>query len=551
MPQQLMLDKNNKPYFVEEKDIDAAINEGGLEPSFDMTTPEGQKTYVRKKDYQAAIKSGLRHSHELVAEREADERYKAGLKNTQVNPLESAARGFSNATTAGFADEIQAAAKNPKGALKSLGGVVGMDMTGDQDVRGYQRARDDYRAADDESYNQNPVSHVVGNVAGLVGGAGASSVPQTIAGAAKLGAGQGAVQGLGGSQADLAKGNVGRSAIDTAVGAGVGAGAGSLGQYLSNWAAKGGAGGLAEEFAYKAAGGQKADINKLYNKDPRQVGRTLLDEGAVKFGDRSSGDTMKGRVQSVIDKYSQKESDLLNSIDGTVNYSDVRGRVLGDIGESMGDAGVGNQKYAGALRSELDALDSNYAPYAIDDVLQTADLTPQQLLKMKSDYNKSGRFHSSTEAAPVEAARGMRRNVSNTLDDFVAQKTDDATSAGYKADRMKESDMYDALSSIEQGQQRRQANKMFGITDAMIGSGGVGASLANPAAIPAAVAIVGAKKLGENFGSSSSAVMLNEANKLIQRFGLGEGMKRLSNAVGPRLAEQLIQQLQQQTQGRE
>lgn len=569
MPKVLMLDKTGKPYHVEEQDFDAAINEGGLEPAFEMIKPEGGKAYVRKSLYNEARKSGLKDAAEVTAEREANERYKTDLKNTKVNPIESAARGFANATTGGFADEIQAAVKNPKGALKSLGGVLGMDMSDDKDVGAYQRARDDYRAADEESYEQNPWSHRVGNVAGMAGAGFASSVPQTVGAAARMGAAQGAVQGVGGSNADLSKGEVGKTARDAVIGGSIGAGSGALGQYISNWAAQNGPRDLAKKFAYAATGGKRRELNKLGKKTADDIGGTLLDEGGIKFGDRTGGDTMKDRIQGIIDKYSQKESDLLNSIDGTESYGNLRSKMLNEINDASSSAGVGNEKYRNALESELQNLEGRYAPTRnVETVVggrpnatstvksPDAELTPQELLKLKNDYNQASRFDSVTEAAPAEAAKSTRQQIAKTLDEFVGNRTTPETAAAYRADRLKESDLHSAMKAIAQTQKDRQANKLLGLTDYELLGGGLAGMASGVAANPfAAVATglgIGAKKIGENFGASSSAVMLNEAQKLINKYGLDEGMKRLSNAVGPRLAEQMVQRLQQSTtQGRE
>lgn len=169
--------------------------------------------------------------------------------NQKISPFETLMNSGAQAITGSFADEIEAGVKNPMGGAKSLLGLLGMDNSGDKDVQAYVEDRDNLRARYDETAAANPITNVIGTIGGslipgaaiskLIGPAGklASGVVgplnkattlQKMGQAAKVGGVGGALYGAGGSEADLAKGEVGDLALDTAgsglVGAGLGVG---------------------------------------------------------------------------------------------------------------------------------------------------------------------------------------------------------------------------------------------------------------------------------------------------------------------------------------
>lgn len=154
----------------------------------------------------------------------------------------------------------------------------------------YRRGRDEVRAADEASAAESPWAHGVGSVlgslvlpvakAGQVLGRG---IKFTTNGArAATGLGQGALIGLGNSKADLAGGDVGGAALDTAVGGGLGAatsvGLGVLGDTGGRALRR-----LAEDNALRSLGLRAGIGNKLKSMGIKtgDEGRQELARGAL------------------------------------------------------------------------------------------------------------------------------------------------------------------------------------------------------------------------------------------------------------------------------
>lgn len=121
-----------------------------------------------------------------------------------VSQLESAIRGIVQGVSLGFADEIT-------GALEA----AISDKT-------YAQARDESRKKYEEAKASNPITYGAGEIGGAIGTALIPGLGGATLGKLTL---QGAAQGLGNSKADLTDptlDNMGRAAVDTAIGAGTG-----------------------------------------------------------------------------------------------------------------------------------------------------------------------------------------------------------------------------------------------------------------------------------------------------------------------------------------
>jgi len=156
----------------------------------------------------------------------------------EPSALEAWTRAAHQGATFGFADEA-------KGALYALGDAVqgkGFD---------YAKRRDEERAADEAARAAHPDLSMVASVGGTIGsslipGLGGAGKGASLVRAVGAGAALGAAQGLGSSEADLTKGEVGRAALDTGLGGLIGGAAGGLGHGLGK---------AAEWLGDKAAGG--------------------------------------------------------------------------------------------------------------------------------------------------------------------------------------------------------------------------------------------------------------------------------------------------------
>jgi hypothetical protein len=144
-----------------------------------------------------------------------------------VSGLESAGRGAAQAGTFGFADEIA-------GGVEALYDVATTDKTLSDLPDLYRQHRDESRANFAAAEEANPTEFTAGQIGGaaltafLPGGA-----PATLGRAVAVGAGMGAAQGLGESEADLTRGEFGEAATDAALGGALGGAAGGIGHGIA------------------------------------------------------------------------------------------------------------------------------------------------------------------------------------------------------------------------------------------------------------------------------------------------------------------------------
>jgi hypothetical protein len=215
-----------------------------------------------------------------------------------------------NAAAFGFGDEMvggyKALAK--KILPESMGGAPAGTRIGDI----YRHDRDEVRQRFATEADEHPVASTAGDFAGALvstaalpggaeaaeikalaeAGAGAAARKLALTGAAKTGAALGAVNGLGNSNADLTKGDVGGAVADTAKGAALGAGAAVVGQKVGEkigqglGAAKDALEDLAQRKAVNALRPTAGEVGKLvdeHNLEP--LGDWLLRNKVVEAGD--------------------------------------------------------------------------------------------------------------------------------------------------------------------------------------------------------------------------------------------------------------------------
>jgi hypothetical protein len=189
----------------------------------------------------------------------------------EVGYGESALRGVAQGASFGFADEITAALE---AALTD---------------KSYEQARDESRANYKAAEEANPLTY---NAANIAGGVGTAFVPGL--NAAKLGsagariaagAAAGGAYGLGGSEADLTKGDVAGAARDTLTGAALGGAVSGaveslspVTRYISRKASE-----KAVDMALDTIHPRMTDLRKMYGTDKlRQMGQELIDQGIIR-----------------------------------------------------------------------------------------------------------------------------------------------------------------------------------------------------------------------------------------------------------------------------
>lgn len=363
----LMLTPENEEIEVPEEHFETATTRDKFEPAFEYVDPKTkQPVVVRKKHAARAEKDGL------VAKPVWDAQNKP-IDASKIGAGEASARGFANAATLGFADEISAGA-NALGSAVKKGTLA--DLGKDYDAK-----RENYRVQDDAAWDQQGLAYGIGyggaalptlaaNAPLKVGASAAQLAAQTGKAAAGRAALEGGAQGLGGGtdaqgQADLTKGEFGEAALQTGISAAtgglLGGGTQKLSQGLAGTAREG-----AERAAYRATGGMKSDINKIYGNTPEQVGRALLDEGMVPLFGKRAGKEIEERIRNRVGELSTKQDEFLTGLDADqaagVPFEAIEAKLMREIESARSGVGSANMSYANAIEKELEILQQKFKP---------------------------------------------------------------------------------------------------------------------------------------------------------------------------------------------
>lgn len=192
----------------------------------------------------------------------------------------------------------------------------------------YELVRDRVRAEQEQAKAQHGGAYMAGDIAGGVAGSVAGNILLPGGGAFARGAAEGAIGGLGNSEADLLHGDVAGAARDAAVGglvgtaaSGVGAGLGWVGGKILG-KTPGVLEGLAQGRAVKAATGQnKRALSKMVEAGElgldtgtvERVGSDLLDEGVVSAGASS---------RDILQRAAERKEAWGKTIGETLDYLD-------------------------------------------------------------------------------------------------------------------------------------------------------------------------------------------------------------------------------------
>lgn len=294
-------------------------------------------------DATAALKAGgaLEGSHEYA--------------KANTGKLESFGRGAAQTLTGGFADEIT-------GALESAAGSLGLTK---QD-KTYRQARDESRANYHTAEEANPISSLLGSLAGSIPSAavpGLGVVGKGLSGAVATGAKLGGIYGLGNSEADLTKGNVGGAVKDTLQGVATGGmlgGATNLaGQGLSFVGSKVAAGvkdAVDPSLQRLLALGAKAkDLVDPRNKFVREAVPELEQMGIFARG----ADGKLPDASELLDRLSFRRKEIIQGMHDAVeaaggkrlDLGDIISGIRGEVAEVLEKATPGSE---GALSDKLD-----------------------------------------------------------------------------------------------------------------------------------------------------------------------------------------------------
>lgn len=273
---------------------------------------------------------------------------------------ESALAGASQGLTLGYGDELAGAAK------------AGAQAIGDRSLEGfgehYRQNRDDARDQLAEAQTQNPKSYLAGQVGGALPLA--AVAPAGITGGAAFGA----LSGLGSSQADLTKGQVGQAVKDTAIGGAVGA---AIPAALQS--AKGAPAAFApqlragaERSLLSGAGIGSRDLGVASQVEANQVARAALDTPGLVPGIRegATAPNLARNAGAAVEAAGQRMGDVHNTFD-VAHGPTIGAQQLAQAMRSATQEAVRvNPTLKGQLAKAIRLIDSDAFDAAADQVRQ-------------------------------------------------------------------------------------------------------------------------------------------------------------------------------------
>lgn len=202
-------------------------------------------------------------------------------------------RGIAQGGSMGFGDELA-------GALGAAASSVGLLDNKENLSFGdaYRQYRDQARESDRLAEAKHGGAYIAGQVVGGIATAPAlpGGAVSTLGKAAATGAGYGAVAGLGGSKADLTRGEVDQAAIDTGIGAGVGLAAGAVGHGIVKGAGK------AASAIRARVGGEAGRVEHAARGVAEKVAQSADEPSLIGSGETVRSAAAKGRA--LVDEWS-------------------------------------------------------------------------------------------------------------------------------------------------------------------------------------------------------------------------------------------------------
>lgn len=465
-------------------------------------------------------------------------------KEEEISPLETAIMSGGSGATLGFLDELAAAGGSlvdvVKRSDKSLSDIPEL----------YKRNKADFREAMGASATQNPGTamgaELVGSLAPglLVPGSGSSALT-------RLGAASG-LGGLSGAGQSDAK-SMSELSADVAGGALMGGlfqGGGELvGKGLSKAAEKaaksealkrltGSAGGFfgtaADDLSARALGAQKSIIKNEGVNKIRAAGRQALDndmlntkldtDDMIKLNEallKEGGESM-GKVYQTIDESGIKSG--FNPLD-----------VALDVEKESGDF------YRTAINKDITKQFEN----TIESILSRGadDIPLQKAQELKSELDKVANWKKPFVNDPTDKEK-MARDAVRIVKQRIDESTDQASKAlnipSLLEDLKQGRSKFGAASTTEKllsnKQSMEQGNKIFGLTDTIVGvGGGLGGLYSGDESggLTTAAAAIAAKKLGSKYGLKLAAQGVDKVSKMLKLAPekLGKYAPALNNAA--------------------
>lgn len=446
------------------------------------------------------------------------------VKAAPASQMESLGRGALQGATAGFADEASA----------SLGAAMQKATT--HEPESYAEVRRRYLESDREAnrvaQESNPKTYLAGQVGGGVGATAlaapllpakaAGAAAATLKGAAASGAAYGALYGLGESEADLTKGEVGQAAADTAIGGAGGGAFGAAGHGLAkglsaagSWLKKVGRARL-----FKGAVGQnKRAFTQINGKDLFEKSTEYLDEMGIGLGDTT---------ESIAEKLSKRSADIDAARAALVQHLDD----AGPAAISPVDVAIRIEKEVAEPLKKLAANQAEYrqAMEAVDDIvglgreLSFSEAAAQRrAVQEKINYDVVNKLNASAE---------VKRKIAKIWNEVIDENAEPILKKlgeegdAYRELRHEYALVSELLGHAESRVAGNAANRVISPSD--YGAGGVAAVMTgNPFATIAAAT---ANHLGRVYGNPAAGRAAINIGRMAA--GSESGMRALLPAVG-------------------
>lgn len=470
--------------------------------------------------------------------------------------LDSAARGIAQGSTLGFADELGGLIGAGYDKIAGLFGDSPTEVNAKLAAQGfkgdigptdfksaYKQSRNEQRVDDLAAQEANPWTYGLSNVAGSMIVPGGNIAKGTSAlKAGGIAAGMGALQGAGNTE-DIASM---KALEDIASGAALSGLTGSAFQGLSNKFSKinpneieDSIRGMANSQAARALGAERGTIKSLGNDQVQDIGRYALDNKLLT--PLSNVDDVIARNEAVQSKAGSKMGDIFKEIDNaqasTFNPNVAAKRLEDQLGGFYRDP---------INKGEVNQFDNILASIKNRGV---NDIPIQEAQKLKEKIGKVANWKNNVVVSDKEK---MAREAYDIVNKYIDESTDVASdlmnkegrgdlSSALKQARAEYAGSKGAEKLLTNKQAREQGNKMFGLTDTILGAGGVAAAPYTGGLSAAPIALVGGKKLLEKYGSQTAAIGLDKIGDVVknnpQAFGkfanvLNQAASRGKNALG-------------------
>ena len=423
---------------------------------------------------------------------------------------ESFATGAMQGSTLGFGDEAIAAMdatgfSDPKRGNFSIPGavmdVVGQIAMGENPVDKYRSTLDYVRNRMAQGHKAHPWAFNTGNVAGSLATAPIIPAAAGWGGAAKTGAALGAIQGLGGSNADLTKGDIGGAVKDAEIGGVLGGVLGTIGYGVGSLL------GNAKDIA-QTRGAKALGYTKRLLKTPEAVesakntAQEMLDRGVIT--PMASPTEMADRVGDLLDSSGQSIGKYLKSVNGGF---DTRSAI--DAVNALRPTGSDGQWLRGGNYDAVNGL----LDKALDTIQAHKDVIPfEEANKLKGLLQGAINWRGTNLESEVgrQIAGAMRNSVDSNLERIAG----DAGRNGFDQflkDKSTYSSALNAQDALANRISSEFGNKTIGLTDAIWGAGELAAG--NPGGAAAAIA---GKRVLERYGNQAGAWAADKVAKLVQ-----------------------------------